>query len=185
MPKRKSIALDFEIDKLTHSIENAATGDSYATQVLPVNKEDLARVGKDKTWLFDWIKEHAMPNREVYKLVVFGNPQIIQGLMSMEMRQDHVRVHLVESAKFNIGKHKIYLGVPGNLMAFACKTAFEKGFEGSVSFTAKTKLIEHYERTLGAFHFGNQLMVMTTPAAQHLVNKYFYTQPFNVDKLWD
>ncbi len=33
---------------------------------------------------------------------------------------------LIVSAKFNKGKNKIYAGVPGNLVAFACKMAFDK-----------------------------------------------------------
>jgi len=93
--------------------------------------------------------------------------------VSIEIKVDHVYMHLIESAGFNSGKNKMYLGVPGNLVAFACKIAFEKGFEGNIAFTAKTKLIEHYEKTLGASHFGNRLMILSTPAAQHLVNKYF------------
>jgi len=173
MPKRKHIALDFEIDKLTHCIENAITGDSFATEITLVDKDDLAKIKKDKTWLFDWSKEHKTPNREVYKLTIAENREIIQGLMCMEVRPEHIRVHLIESAKFNIGKHKSYFGVPGNLMAFACKTAFEKGFEGSVAFIAKTKLIEHYEKTLGAVHFGGHLMILTERPARNLVNKYY------------
>lgn len=82
-------------------------------------------------------------------------------------------MHLIESALFNIGKDKIYLGVPGNLVAFACKLSFQRGNEGYISFIAKTKLIEHYEKTLGAKHFGGQLMVINTEAALKLTNKYF------------
>jgi hypothetical protein len=80
---------------------------------------------------------------------------------------------LLESAPFNIGKHKIYEGVSGNLVAYACKISFQKGFEGYVAFTAKTKLIDHYERTLGACHFKNQRMIIETQAARILVEKYF------------
>ena len=47
------------------------------------------------------------------------------------------------------------------------------GFEGFISFTAKTKLIEHYENTLGAYHFGNHLMIINTKAAEYLIDKYF------------
>jgi hypothetical protein len=82
---------------------------------------------------------------------------------------------LLESAPFNIGKHKIYEGVAGNLVAYACKISFQKGFEGFVSFTAKTKLIDHYEKTLGAYHFKNQRMIIDTQAARILVEKYFKT----------
>jgi len=52
-------------------------------------------------------------------------------------------MHLIESAPFNIGKTKVYLGIPGNLVAFACKLSFQRGGEGYISFIAKTKLIDH------------------------------------------
>jgi hypothetical protein len=71
------------------------------------------------------------------------------------------------------GKKKLYEGVPGNLVAFACKISFQRGNQGFVSFHAKTKLIDHYCNTLGAYHFGNHLMVIDTEAATKLVNKYF------------
>ena len=102
-----------------------------------------------------------------------NNPNIIQDLLSVTIEQDHVFMDLLESAPFNIGKHKIYEGVAGNLVAYACKISFQKGFEGYVSFTAKTKLIDHYEKTLGAYHFKNQPMIIETEAARILVEKYF------------
>ena len=80
---------------------------------------------------------------------------------------------LLESAPFNIGKHKIYEGVAGNLVAYACKISFQKGFEGYVAFTAKTELIDHYEKTLGAYYFKNQRMIIETQASRILVEKYF------------
>jgi hypothetical protein len=80
---------------------------------------------------------------------------------------------LIESSPFNKSKTKVYAGVPGNLVAFACKLAFQRGHEGNVSFISKTKLIDHYERTLGAVHFGGRLMVIETGAALRLINKYF------------
>ena len=80
---------------------------------------------------------------------------------------------LLESAPFNLGRNKLYDGVPGNLVAFACKASFQQGLDGFVSFTAKTKLIEHYERSLGAYHFGNHLMIIHSKTAQQLIEKYF------------
>ena len=97
----------------------------------------------------------------------------IQGVVSLEVKTDHVYMHLIESAPFNIGKNKVYLGVPGNFLAFACKLSFQRGGEGYVSFLSKTKLIEHYERSLEAVHFGGNLMVITTETALKLTDKYF------------
>ncbi len=106
-------------------------------------------------------------------MTIEGNPDVIQGLISITEREDHVYMHLIESAPFNLGRNKVYLGVPGNLVAFICRISFHRGFEGYVSFTAKTQLIEHYQKTLGAISAGGQLMVINTDAALKLIDKYF------------
>ena len=82
-------------------------------------------------------------------------------------------MHLIESAPFNKGKDKVYAGVPGNLVAFACRLSFQRGFEGYLSFLSKTNLINHYEKTLGAIHVGGNLMIINTISALKLINKYF------------
>ena len=79
----------------------------------------------------------------------------------------------IESAKFNKGKSKSYKGVAGNLVAFACKTSIEKGYEGVVSFISKTQLIDHYTETLGAKLFSANRMYIDTKEAQILTKKYF------------
>jgi len=173
MPKRKHIALDFEIDKLTNSIENTVTGDSLPTEISLITKDDAARIKKDKTWLFDWDQEYKTPKRQVYKLTVQNNPQIIQGLACFEVMSDHVFMHLIESAHFNRGAQKMYKGVMGNLVAFGCKLSFEKGKDGCLSFIAKTALIQHYIDSLGAFLFGARTMIIETRSALRLTQKYY------------
>ena len=128
---------------------------------------------KKKDWLFDWSSEAKIKDKTVYKLVIVNNPGIIQGLISLQDRGDHIFMHLIESNKFNRGARKIYLGVPGNLVAFACKLSFDKGYEGYVSFESKTKLINHYSQTLGAeLLFGN-IMAIDTSAAAKLIDQYY------------
>lgn len=165
--------IDIEIDRLTNSIENVITGDSFQTDVSLLNKSDLKLITKKNGWLFSWKNEYKQPDRDVYKLTIRGNSDIIQGLVSITEREDHIYMHLIESATFNLGQNKVYVGVPGNLVAFVCRMSFHRGFEGYVSFTAKTQLIEHYEKTLGAKNVGGHLMVMNTDAALKLLNKYF------------
>ncbi len=116
-----------------------------------------------------------MTDRRLYKLTIKDNPNIIQGLASISDYNDHFYLHLVESAPFNLGKNKLYEGVPGNLFAFSCKKAWDKGYEGFVSFQSKTKLIEHYEKSLGAIHVGGHKMVIFPYAALKLIQKYFQT----------
>lgn len=173
MKKQKEFGLDFEIDKLTNSIENVQSGDSFLTDISLLTTIELKNITKKNGWRFNWTGEVKMPERDVFKLTIVNNPNIIQGIISLEVKPDHVYLHLIESAPFNIGKQKTYFGVPGNLVAFACKLSFQRGGEGYVSFTAKTKLIDHYIQSLGAVHFGGHLMVITTPNALKLINKYF------------
>lgn len=135
----------------------------------------MKHITKTKGWSFNWKQEFEEIKKEVYKLTIVNNPSIIQGLLSVTIEQDHVFMDLLESAPFNIGKQKIYEGVAGNLVAYACKISFQKGFDGFVAFTAKTRLIDHYEQTLGAYHFKNQRMIIDNQAARILVEKYFKT----------
>ncbi len=173
MKAGKKILLDFVVDKLTNSIENILSGDSFQTEVSLLAKEDLAIITKKNGWRFNWAVENRQPQRDVFKLTIVNNPSVIQGLISIEVKPDNVYLHLIESAPFNIGKQKVYAGVPGNLVAFACKLSFQRGHDGYVSFTAKTKLISHYTDSLGAYHFGGHLMIINTEAALKLINKYF------------
>ena len=173
MKKRRATGLDFVIDKLTNSIENRVTGDSFTTNIIHLTKDDLKTVTKKSGWVFDWKFELSQPEREVYKLTITENANVIQGLISLEIKFDHVYMHLVESAPFNKGREKVYSGVPGNLVAFACRLSFQRGFEGNVSFVSKTQLINHYTETLGAFHAGGRLMIIETRAALRLMNRYF------------
>jgi hypothetical protein len=165
--------IDIEIDKLTNSLENITTGDSFPTDIVLANSNDFKSITKKEGWLFDWKAEFTKPDRDVYKLTIVNNQSVIQGLVSLTVRTDHVYMHLIESAPFNRGKEKVYAGVPGNMFAFACKLSFQRGYEGYLSVLSKTNLIEHYEKTLGAMHVGGLLMIINTSAALKLINKYF------------
>lgn len=173
MKKRAKIGLDFEIDELTNSIKNLISGDSFSTDISRITKADLKKVTKKDGWLFDWRLELKHPERDVYKLTIVNNQNIIQGLVSLEVKPDHVYMHLVESAPFNKGRTKLYAGVPGNLVAFVCKLSFQRGHEGNIAFISKTQLIDHYTESLGAMHVGGRLMIIDSAAALNLINRYF------------
>ena len=173
MKKNDKIGIDIEIDELTNSIKNVISGDSFSTDISRITKADLKKITKKDGWQFDWKLELSHPERDVFKLTIVNNQSIIQGLICLEVKSDHVYMHLVESAPFNKGKTKIYSGVPGNLVAFACKLSFQRGYEGNVAFVAKTQLIDHYIESLGAEHVGGRLMIINSAAALKLINRYF------------
>ena len=173
MRKSSKYHNDFIVDRLTNSIVNCVSGGSFPTEVLNLTLNDIKSNASLKKWKFNWAKELKAPDREVYKLVITVDHNTIQGLISLIVKADHVYVHLIENAPFNFGKGKLYEGVAGNLMAFACRLSFQRGNEGYVSFLSKTNLIEHYIETLEAIHYGNHLMVVDRRAATKLVEKYF------------
>lgn len=176
MAGTKETGINIEIDKLTRSIENRITGDSFPTDITLISTKDLKNITKKNGWIFDWKSEFAQKQRELYKLTIVNNPSVIQGLVSVEIKEDHVFLHLIENAPFNKGKEKMYLGVAGNLVAFSCKLSFQRGHEGNVSFISKTQLINHYVKTLGALHFGGRIMIIDTKAAIKLINRYFHDE---------
>ena len=174
MKKHLKKGLDFIIDKLTNSIENTSTGEVFDTEIVKLTKLDINQIKKNE-WQFDWHTELKDKTKEVYKLTTVNNPSIIQGLVSLEDKQDHIFMHLIESAAFNKGKGKVYFGVPGNLVAFVCKISVDKGYEGFLAFDAKSALIKHYEESLHATYFRGLRMFIDTNAALRLISQYFKT----------
>ena len=172
MKKSSLRPLDFVVDKLTNSIENTSTGEVFDTAIVKLTKADAKEI-KKTDWQFDWVKEIGDKTKEVYKLTTVNNPTIIQGLLSIEDKQDHIFMHLIESAKFNKNKDKVYFGIPGNLVAYACKVSVDKGYQGFLAFDAKTALIKHYQETLYATHFRGLRMFIETSAALRLISQYF------------
>ena len=80
--------IDIEIDKLTNSVENVITGDSFQTDISLVDNNDLKLVTNKNGWLFNWKSEHKQPDRDIYKLTISGNPEIIQGLIREPLEVD-------------------------------------------------------------------------------------------------
>jgi hypothetical protein len=65
MSSKKEIGLDFEIDKLTRSIENVVTGDFFPTDITLIAIKDLKIATKRYGWLFDWKGEFAQKQKAV------------------------------------------------------------------------------------------------------------------------
>ena len=172
MSKRTKKYQSFVIDKLTNSIENTSTGEVFDTEIVRLTIKDIKHI-KNANWQFDWENEIKDKSKHVYKLTTISNPTIIQGLVSIEDKEDHIFMHLIESAKFNKNKDKIYLGVPGNLVAFACKVSFDNGYQGFLAFDAKSTLIKHYQETLFATYFRGLRMFIESKAARRLISQYF------------
>jgi len=149
--KEKTIHLDFVIEKLTDSILNTISGDSFQTEISRLTRTDLKTITKKNGWNFNWAQELDNNSREVFKLTITNNPNIIQGLLSFTIRPDHLYMNLLESAPFNLGHKKLYDGVPGNLVAYACKVSFQNGLRDSFRLQQKPNLLSITKKLWGHF----------------------------------
>jgi hypothetical protein len=158
-----------KIDSLTNSIRNVTSGDSFDTDIIEAKLSELKNLPKG--WKFKWEKEPK--NATVYKCVIRHSPEVIQGLISFYDDNTHIYMNLIETAPHNYGRNKVYEGVPGNLVAYACKISFEKGYDGYLCFEPKTKLVDHYKESLRARSISQTRMIIDTASAIYLVDKYF------------
>jgi hypothetical protein len=113
----------FHIDKITNSIEDAVTGKSLDTDILPLIVTDLKMVLKKHGWRFNWKSEFKYEERQLYKLVIKGENSI-QGLLSLQPAENYIEMHLIETAPHNYGKSKkIYWGA-GEFGSFCMQNEF-------------------------------------------------------------
>lgn len=95
----------------------------------------------------------------IYKLQIEGDEDIlgVMGLIDWP-KEKRIEIKLLASSVENIGKGKIYEGIAGSLIAFACRLAVAKyGADACVSLVPKTELIEHYMQKYYMQHAGWQL----------------------------
>jgi hypothetical protein len=70
MKQAGKIELDFVVDKLTYSIQNTISGDSFQTEVARFTFKDCRIVTKKNGWNFNWKTELENDVNEVYKLTI-------------------------------------------------------------------------------------------------------------------
>jgi hypothetical protein len=160
--------IEIRIDLLTYCLfdrESEKNVDTHIHRVHPKNGE--------YKWSFNWtILENG--GYEVYALKVVGDEEA-QGLLAIRSDEANsaIECKLLEANPNNVGHAGKYVGVGAHLMAFACKTAAERKFDACF-FIAKTNLIEHYTKTLGAKQVGrSQKMIIEGAAFRELLNRYY------------
>lgn len=92
------LGANFIVDGLTNSIRNTVSGDSFETEVHRLVTSDLKNVTKKNGWQFSWRAAFNDLARETYKRTIRDNQNIVQGLLSVSYEDDHVFMHLLESA---------------------------------------------------------------------------------------
>ncbi len=155
-------------------IVEMSTGNNIDVTVEEVTAPDFKMVKQSKRFKFNWDK---LKQLIVYKLIPIGTNEIA-GLMALIDHPAHseegagfTEVKLIESAIENVGKDKKYERVAGSLLAFACREAFRKGYDGTIFLIPKTGLVAHYISRYGFQSTGKGLCLDMMPS-------YVLTQEF-------
>lgn len=137
-------------------IIEAATGIKRPVVIREAEAEDFRLLVK-KRFSFTW--KTFKNTTTVYKLQIEGEDSIlgVMGLIDWP-GEKRIEIKLLASSVENIGKEKIYEGIAGCLIAFACRSAVAKyGTDACVSLVPKTELIKHYMQKYHMQHAGWQL----------------------------
>lgn len=149
-------------------LQDVETGEIYKGIIEEVTTSELKKLRGNKNFTFDWSKE---VNAKVYKITVKHRKEIL-GLISLVGISRELRIHinLIESNKLHRGKDKKIKNIPGSLISYACKIAFEQGYDGFVSLVPKTELVDYY-RSYGFVELGNQMAIFLE-SSRLLILKY-------------
>lgn len=124
----------------------------------------------EEDYHFDWELEK---ENSVYKLK-FPDDDEILGLMSLKIISSEKRIEIVllASSASNTGNNKIYDGIAGNLIAFACRESIKLfGEYACVSLHPKTELRNYYMVKYGFENGGKQIYLDGIPLF-NLIDKY-------------
>lgn len=164
--------VDILIDKLTDCLIERKTGAILETYF--VKAEKLIPKARYAGWKFDWSKTQ-QDGYSVYELYLKGS-LVAEGRISLKIDGGVADVDIVETAPHNFGKHGKYEGVGAHLFAIACQISMEAGCDGFVAFTAKSRLVEYYSKTLHAKVSTGRRMYLDQAAAKILLDKYMRKQ---------
>ena len=148
---------------------NKSTKKQERAVILLASLSDLKAADKSGRFEFNWELEK---KKEVYKLQIEATGEVI-GLMALEdiPREVRIDIHVLEASKENVGANKIYSGVAGCLIAFACRQAFLRGYSGFISLTPKDVLSQHYIDAYGFVGMGVKLCSFDENS-ESLIEKY-------------
>lgn len=148
-----------------------STGEQYLIEVIPLEITDYKAITKGR-YFFNWKSEKG---KEVFKLRIIETNEIL-GLISIERIPEEWRIHirLLTVSIENMGKHKKYERIVGNLLTHVAKIAvLEFGTLGCISLKPKSNIALHYMEKYDMRITGKTLS-LEVPELLNLINRYDY-----------
>ncbi|CAH1000958.1 hypothetical protein LEM8419_01970 [Neolewinella maritima] len=154
-------------------LQEEPSGRTLASAIETVSGADYRWIADTPHFRFNWKKESA---NEVYKMFLVDEDEILD-LVSLTDGPEEYRIHLdlIETSEEHRGEKKTISNIAGCLIAFACKLAFERRYDGFVSLQPKTKLIDLYQERYHFRQYGHYLGV-EQELARKLIEEYLYDE---------
>lgn len=132
----------------------------------------VQRISEAGNFSLDWASELSDPRNHVWRLKASTFPGTLAYIsLRYDYNENFVFVNLIERKQWN--HVKPFENIGETLMAFACFQSLDAGFDGVVSFHAKSRLIQYYQVHMNAQRIGNSLkMVILKIDALRLINNY-------------
>ena len=160
--------VDILIDRITDCLIDTRTGEEVETEYRM--REASIRPRDYRGWKFNWsITEKN--GYDIYELFV-KDDDTVQGRISVKVDGGVADVDIAETAPHNYTHKGIYSGVGAHLFAIACQVSLDAGYDGFVTFTSKSSLVEYYKEKLNAVVFRGRRMYIDEEAARILLDKY-------------
>jgi len=146
------------------------TGNKIEGEIEKISDRELKKFKKHKNFSFDWSVES---NNQVFKIILKEKEEVL-GIVSVIDISEELRLHinLIEASKEYRGKNKPIQNIVGCMIAYVCQMSFIKGYEGFVSLTPKTRLVNYYRDKYGFQEMGNQMAVFYE-ISNSIILKYF------------
>ncbi|OME78689.1 hypothetical protein BK120_23405 [Paenibacillus sp. FSL A5-0031] len=131
---------------------------------------------KNMKWTsgLSWLKEVKNITRSVYKLV--DKSGTILGGLSISDEDDHIFIHLVESAphmRSGVVPPRYYVNIPRLLIGFAGKTSIDLGYDGFLALTPKTNKRDYFATQFNAVPVYGRNMGIYGVVSSNLVGLYY------------
>lgn len=147
-------------------------GDLHKAMFVPLTMADTRKMRWDSK-IYWSLEISSRDGRKAYKLTD-ASTGIIQGGISMIDREDHVFVHLIESATHNRSNPRNFVNVSRLLIAFAGQRSNAiPGGDGFLALTPKSSLIQYYIERFQAYIVNRQDLGILGTVTNHWIGVYY------------
>ncbi len=139
------------------------------TSICPATDDDLLKTTQDPVWRTNWTSDYIRQSNALLYAQRTNNGELV-GLAAYEVLAELISVNILymesepSSGPEIVRENRTYRNIGRSFIAFGIKLSIDHGFNGDVTFSAKTpELARHYEQDYGAIRLPGRNMMDAAP----------------------